>query len=246
MNQKVVSYMQCDPRWGGIDYSAPGEKTDVCESGCGPTSVAMILSTFLHRNISPAVISKWSLANGFKALKQGTYYSFFAAVGREYGIPATQLNYRNLRKYPSEMVHSDVIERLSKGQLIVACMGRGNWTNNGHYIVLYDVDVTRDIAYVNDPASTLHARTRGSWKQLKKEVKYYFAFENPTQRGGGKMSKIKVKIGNQAVKEIDGENKAGTTYVHINGQSVPIRAFCEALGLKVGWDNVGQCVTINI
>lgn len=244
--KQVISYQQCDPRWGGIDYSTKGEKTDICESGCGTTSAAMILSTFLHRNISPAEISKWSLEHGYKALKQGTYYSFFQAVGRQYGVSAVQLNYKNLRKQPSEIVQSDVIERLSKGQLIVACMGKGLWTNNGHYIVLYDVDVAKDIAYVNDPASTNPQRTRGSWKRLKKEVKYYFAFENPQAGGGETMTKIKVKVGNQAIREVDGENKAGTTYVHINGQSVPIRAFCETLGIKVGWDSVQSCVTINV
>lgn len=176
MNSVPVSYQQCDVKWGEQDYSAPGEKTDVCESGCGPTCVAMILSTFLNRIILPSEIASWSLSHGFKAVRQGTYYSFFAEVGRSYGVPAVRLNYKNLRKFPSPLVHSEVLERLSRGELIVACMGKGNWTSAGHYILLYGIDVVRDIAYVNDPASTKENRTRGSWQLLQKEVKYYFAF----------------------------------------------------------------------
>lgn len=29
-----VSYLQTDPRWGSLDYSATGEKTTIGRSGC--------------------------------------------------------------------------------------------------------------------------------------------------------------------------------------------------------------------
>ena len=43
MNTQPVSYLQTDPRWGSLDYSAPGEKTTIRASGCGPTAMAMVL-----------------------------------------------------------------------------------------------------------------------------------------------------------------------------------------------------------
>ena len=33
MNTRPVSYLQTDPRWGFLDYSASGEKTNIAVSG---------------------------------------------------------------------------------------------------------------------------------------------------------------------------------------------------------------------
>ena len=40
MNPRPVSYLQTDPRWGALDYSARGEKTNIAVSGCGPPAAA--------------------------------------------------------------------------------------------------------------------------------------------------------------------------------------------------------------
>lgn len=183
---KPVSYMQCDKRWGKIDYSVKGESTNICESGCGPTAMAMALSTFLKREILPPELCKWSLEHGHKALRQGTYYAFFKPCGEAYGVKTYQLNWKNLRKNRSieKGYHRRVLEELSRGNYVIACMGPGNWTNGGHFILLYGV--AGDTAYVNDPNSTNKNRTQGSWERLKKEVKYYFIVERP--KGSVKVS----------------------------------------------------------
>lgn len=178
MNEPV-NYLQCDSRWGKIKYAVKGENVDICHSGCGPTSMAMVLATWVDKKITPKETSEWALKNGFKALRQGTYYSYFKAQAKVYGINAYQLNGVNLRKNPSNAVHSRVLNELKKGNLVIACMGKGLWTNSGHFVLLYDIDVDKDIVYVNDPASTSLSRTQGSWKRLQREVKYYFVVEKP-------------------------------------------------------------------
>lgn len=174
---KPVVYMQCDPRWGKWKYSNKDENTDICESGCGPTCMAMVLATWVDKSITPLTTSRWALQNGFKATRQGTYYSYFKPQAEAYGLKAYQLNYKNLRSNPDEAVHGRVLLELDKGNLVIPCMGRGLWTNSGHFILLYGVK--GGIAFVNDPASTRGERTRGSWARLKKEVKYYFVVEKP-------------------------------------------------------------------
>lgn len=186
---RYVEYAQCDGRWRDVDYSTEGEKTNICESGCGPTCAAMILATWIDAKITPLQTATWSKRAGFKAYKQGTYYAYFKKQFEEYGIRAYQLNSRNLRKYPDESMHMRALEELGKGNPVIACMGPKNWTLHGHYILLWDVQ--NGIAYVNDPASTERHRTRGSWELLKKEVKYYFVVERP-ERGGNGMEEKKV------------------------------------------------------
>lgn len=185
------TYLQCDRQWGDVDYSTRGERTNICESGCGPTSMAMILATWVDPRITPRMTSEWSLKHGFKALKQGTYYAYFKTQAAAYGLKAYQLNGQNLRKRSDPSTRRRVLEELRKGNAVIACMGRGLWTRNGHYILLWAVDEAKDTAYVNDPASTDPARTRGSWKQLTEEVKYYFIVEKP--KGGEKMEENKGK-----------------------------------------------------
>ena len=53
----VVSYNQCDPEWGSLNYGNEGihghDMNSICDSGCGPTSFASILAT-MGMSVTPA------------------------------------------------------------------------------------------------------------------------------------------------------------------------------------------------
>ena len=179
MNSQPVVYYQTDRRWASQNYAVKGEVTTVGASGCGPTAMAMVLATWADKRVTPATECAWALKNGFKALRHGTYYAYFAPAARRYGLSCTQLNGASIAGQVNHALHATVLAALKAGDLIIACMGPGNWTRSGHFILLWDVDVQRDIAYVNDPASSLTRRTRGSWQLLKKQVKFYFRIKRP-------------------------------------------------------------------
>lgn len=178
-NKQPVSYLQIDARWKYADYSTKGEKTTIGASGCGPTAMAMVLAEWADPKVTPLTECRWALAHGFKALKSGTYYSYFVPAARRYSLACTQLNSASIYGNGGSGLHAQVLAALAQGDLIIACMGKGNWTSSGHYVLLWDVDVTKDIAYVNDPASTLARRTRGSWALFKKQVKFYWRIRKP-------------------------------------------------------------------
>lgn len=177
---KPVSYLQTDPRWKNIPYAVKGEKATIGGSGCGPTCMAMVIATWKDSRVTPVDTCKWSLAHGGKALNQGTFYSYFKPQGAAYGIEVNMINSKNLRTLnitDSAKYHLMAREALNRGDIVIACMGKGNWTNGGHFILLYGV--SGNTVYVNDPASTKLNRTAGSWERLKSEVKYYFICKNP-------------------------------------------------------------------
>ena len=180
MNKQPISYLQTDPRWGSLDYSAPGEKTTIAASGCGPTAMAMVLATWADPSVTPKTECAWALAHGYKAPRQGTYYGYFEPAGARYGLRVTRLNYTSLYGKSTSAYHAQVKDALDRGELVIACMGKGNWTSSGHYVLVWDIQ--GDTIYINDPASTLARRTRGSYALFKQQVKYYWIIEKPVSK----------------------------------------------------------------
>ena len=86
MNKKPVSYKQGDQRWGGKPYRVPGETSTIASAGCGPTCAAMAIAALKDQRVTPETTCAWSVSHGYKALKQGTYYSYFKPQLAAYGI----------------------------------------------------------------------------------------------------------------------------------------------------------------
>jgi hypothetical protein len=143
--------------------------------------MAMALATWADPAVTPLTECRWALEHGYKCKGHGTYYGYFAPAAARYGLVCRQLNYASLHGNSSSSYHEQVRKALAGGDLVIACMGPGNWTRGGHFVLLWDVDTALDIAYINDPASTLARRTRGSWKLFRQQVKYYFVIKRPAK-----------------------------------------------------------------
>ena len=180
MNKQPVSYLQTDPKWAALDYSAPGEKTTIGASGCGPTAMAMVLATWADKSVNPKTECDWALAHGYKAPRSGTYYGYFAPAGKRYGLKAYQVNYSNIYGNSKSAYHAQVKDALDRGDLVIACMGKGNWTSSGHYVLVWKIE--GNTIYINDPASTKAARVRGDYSLFKQQVKYYWVIECPEDK----------------------------------------------------------------
>ncbi|MBE6035463.1 MAG: hypothetical protein E7222_12305 [Clostridiales bacterium] len=175
---KPIYYLQTDHRWAEIDYSAKGEKTTIGESGCGPSCMAMIIATLRDPTVTPIETSVWALKYGYKALRQGTYYSYFAAAGAEYDISVIRVNTTNLygrNSIQTKRTHLKAAEAIKSGNWIIACMGKGNWTQSGHYVLAYQIK--DDKVYINDPQSTKSERICADVGLWQSQVKYYWIVE---------------------------------------------------------------------
>ena len=178
VNEQPVSYLQTDPRWANISYSAGGESTTIGKSGCGPTSMAMVLATWADKNVTPKTECAWALANGYKAPYQGTYYSYFVPAAARYGLTCTRVNTASIYGNANSVHHNTAKEALDNGDLVIACMGKGTWCSSGHYVTLYGIE--GNMVYINDPASTKVARTHGNYLVFKQQVKYYWIIKRPS------------------------------------------------------------------
>lgn len=141
-------FNQADKRWGAYSYGSSSIKT----SGCGPTSLAMVVAGLKGRvDINPKSVSDWSYQNGHRAEGSGSYWSLMTAGGRNYGLSVEAVS----RKNPSK-----IVKALSDGYPVIVSMGRGHFTNGGHFIVLRGITNDGKIL-VHDSASV--TRSNKTW-----------------------------------------------------------------------------------
>ena len=174
---KPISYLQTDSKWKNHNYSAKGERKTIGTSGCGPTAAAMVIATLKDKSVTPVTTAEWSMVHGYKALNQGTFYTYFVPQMSAYGITCKRLNMSNLYGCSSSTAHTEALNALKNGNWVIACMGKGNWTSSGHFILLYGYE--NGYVYINDPASTSATRVKNTWSLFAKQVKYMWSISVP-------------------------------------------------------------------
>lgn len=246
-----INYWQTDPRWKNISYAVKGESSTIGGSGCGPTSAAMILATWADKNVTPKTECAWALKNGYKALNSGTYYSYFVPAFKRYGLKCTWLSSTNIYGNSTSPLHAQAKAAVDRGDLVIACMGKGNWTRSGHYIVVWKI--SGNTVYINDPASTKLARTQGDYSVFKKQVKYYWVITNPGT--APKTEDIKTTDYYAKINSDDGflniRSGAGTNYNKVgkytNGEVVHITKISASNWgyTGAGWIHLNYTVKVN-
>lgn len=134
----VVYFCQRASSWF---YSRYGDST-VAKAGCGPTALAMVVSSLTEGYIEPPELSQWAFENGYK-LKGGGSYTSLMTKGAEYF---------GLRVTTGINGAADLCNKLQQGKIGIALMGKGTFTNGGHYIVLRGITEDGKIL-VSDPNS---------------------------------------------------------------------------------------------
>lgn len=126
-----------------------GYGSTIASSGCGPTSMAMVLKYF-GEDVDPVDTANWSLEHGYRVPNNGTAWAYFDAIAEEYGIECEQ----------AAVNKQNVMQNLEEGKVIIMSMGPGHFTKGGHFIVLTGIDESGKIT-VADPSS--EARSNCSW-----------------------------------------------------------------------------------
>lgn len=191
MNKQPVSYLQTDPRWANVSYSARGESTTIGRAGCGPTAMSMVLATWADPAVNPKTECMWALSHGYKYPHQGTAYTYFKAAAARYGLECRQITPGYIYGNANSPYHAQAKQALDNGDFVIACMGKGTWTRSGHYVLVWGIE--GNIVYINDPASTKLMRTRGNYLVFKQQVKHYWIIKHP-QSKTVTYSKVNYKI----------------------------------------------------
>lgn len=120
-----VDYKQYDARWKSKPYTAiSSAKQTIGSRGCGPTSMADIMATWIDKAITPVEMCEYALKHGYRTQNNGTAWAFFKSIATAYGFSAL-VQTKSM---------ATAREAIKGGALVVASMGPGYWTNGGHYI----------------------------------------------------------------------------------------------------------------
>ena len=85
--QQPVDYKQADKRWGSKPYTITGSaKQTIASSGCGPTSMADIMATWIDKAITPVEMCAYAIKHGFRTKSSGTAWDFFKSIAGAYGF----------------------------------------------------------------------------------------------------------------------------------------------------------------
>ena len=150
--KKVPLFIQWDKRWGYEPYGT----SDIGISGCGPTCMAMVIYS-LTRNTeaTPLVLAQKSMNEGYYVEGIGTSWKFMREAALDYGVIASQFDM---------LGEQEMADRLKDGNLIICAMGPGDFTNSGHFIVIYDY--SRKKFSVNDPFSYTNSSKKWEYTTL--------------------------------------------------------------------------------
>lgn len=151
-------YSQKDPKW---DIGNIGGST-VARAGCGPTSVAMLLSEITGQQHTPGEVIKEAYEKGHWT-KNGAQWSLFKYFGDKYNVPVVDAGskWATFDSMASQGIPQAVSGRggvpYTTGGHIITVLGKDS---QGNYIVNDPVSAERSKAYSE---STIKSGWRNSW-----------------------------------------------------------------------------------
>lgn len=151
----IPQLFQWDERWGYQNYGS----AVIAVTGCGPTALAMVAAGLTgDASITPAKVADYSEENNYYVMGQGTSWTLMYEGCYEFGVAGIEL----------QLMESTIRDELLMGHPIICSMGPGDFTSDGHFIVL--TDWTEEGIKINDPNSREKSEKLWSYETLEGQI----------------------------------------------------------------------------
>lgn len=142
-----VYFNQTDSIWNQNGYQ-------ISSAGCGPTSMAVVISSLTDEWVTPIDTTVWAYNHGYYS-SAGSSHSLIPALSEAYGLrcKGVSTDYASIKK------------ALHKGKPVVALMGPGYFTRKGHFMVLIDIDENDNVTVAD-----VGSRQRSSYKYALSDI----------------------------------------------------------------------------
>ena len=151
----VPLLLQWDMRWG---YQTYGSST-IAVSGCAPVCLSMAASYLTgDASITPYRVAQYAANAGYYVPGQGTSWSLLTEGASAFGISCRQLS----------LDEAQINAALDAGHPVICSMSPGDFTTEGHFIVLYGR--TADGYLVRDPNSIARSEKMWTYDRLSGQI----------------------------------------------------------------------------
>lgn len=126
--KRVVYFNQGEQPWGSMPYGT----STIGAAGCGPTSLAIVISTLTGQNVTPQMTCAYSIQNGEYVSGVGTAHSFPTNAAHHWGLTCERVG-KDRMGY--------IVQSLKEGKMVVEICEAYTITGSGsgHFIVLTGV-----------------------------------------------------------------------------------------------------------
>lgn len=122
---------EIDPDTGEERYADQLYGTDpIGGYGCGPTCMAMVVSSLTGQTVDPVEMARWAYDSGYWVKGGGSLHALIPAAAEHWGLTVTGCSTSEPQR---------ILDALAEGKLVVAIMGAGHFTDSGHFILLRGV-----------------------------------------------------------------------------------------------------------
>lgn len=168
--QEVVYYCQYEEPWASYPYG----DSDISVCGCGPTTMAIVISTLKGEEYTPIDAADFATENNFYFHGVGTMWSFFTRGAESNGL--TSVNYGD------DLLAA--LECIPEGGMVVISVGQSDGTGNdlyrgnGHFMVIRGITEDGRIL-VADPASRANTETEWDYQTVMEILKNCWSITYP-------------------------------------------------------------------
>lgn len=155
-------FLQWDSRWGYAPYGS----SNIAVSGCGPTSLSMVLFSLTRdETLTPNMLADRAMKEGYYVSGAGTSWLFMVDMAAQYGVTVNQM----------ESIDQQNLERVLKdGSLVICAMGPGDFTDAGHFIVLRGV--SEEGILINDSFSIANSEKAWAYSTLASQIRQVWVY----------------------------------------------------------------------
>lgn len=158
---EIPLFIQWDERWGYAQY---GDNM-MAINACGPTCVSMVTVGLTgNTNYNPKYVADLSSSLGYYT-ESGTSWALMQDGIAQMGVTGYTIN----------ITADSIYSELKKNHPIIASVGPGDFTSQGHFIVLKGIDKKNRII-VNDPNSRERSKKHWDIEVLLSQIKSLWAY----------------------------------------------------------------------
>lgn len=152
---QIPHLLQWDERWGYAPYGT----SIIAVSGCGPTCLSMVVAGLTRDwSITPALVAAYGTEHSYVDEDNNTYWKFMQEAPANWNISVKEI----------PLVEEQVAAELEAGHPIICSVSKGDFTQDGHFIVL--TGYNNGSVTVNDPFSQANSAKAWVFKDIQSQI----------------------------------------------------------------------------